>query len=75
MDISDNIAQKINLNKCYICNKNLSLFFFNCKCEKNFCLKHQLPELHNCSFNFKELGKDKLKLDNPLINAEKVKSF
>ena len=37
------------------CKKKIS--FANkitCRCGKNFCIKHSLPECHNCEFNFKE---------------------
>lgn len=33
--------------KCSIC-KKLSVIMFTCKCEKNVCLKHRMPEDHKC---------------------------
>ncbi len=37
------------------CNKKLKLIELNltCKCEKNYCLFHRLPEKHNCTFDYK----------------------
>lgn len=51
--------------RCSVCNKK-SLMMFDCKCNKKFCNKHRLPEVHNCDYDFK-LDKDKMKINNPKI--------
>lgn len=56
--------------KCQKCKKKCFISF-KCKCEKIFCTKCKLPEDHNCTFNFKEAGKDKLK--QQLIKVENNK--
>jgi predicted nucleic acid binding AN1-type Zn finger protein len=33
--------------RCELCKKK-SIINFKCKCKKNHCIKHQLPEHHNC---------------------------
>ena len=33
------------------CNKKLKLTDMECRCKKRYCLKHRLPETHNCDFN------------------------
>lgn len=38
--------------RCFHCNKK-SMIVTMCKCEKHFCLKHNQPEDHNCSYDFK----------------------
>ena len=38
------------------CNKKIGLLSFQCKCGLSFCVKHKLPELHNCTFNHKSEG-------------------
>ncbi len=59
-DVSNN---KIKLNpiennktikkkRCFHCNKK-SLYVSMCKCGEVFCLNHNQPETHNCSFNYK----------------------
>jgi predicted nucleic acid binding AN1-type Zn finger protein len=65
--IEDN--KKITNNKCYhtSCNAKLKLTDFDCKCTNRFCMKHRMPELHNCSYDFK---KDKIQLIK--VVAEKV---
>jgi hypothetical protein len=61
-------------NKCIYneCNKKLKLTDFPCRCNKLFCCIHRLPENHKCDYNFKENGKNKLRLDNPICSGEKI---
>ena len=74
--MSENINnQNLNTNKCYHCNKKLKTLFFTCKCKYTFCLNHQIPELHNCTFDFKKQFKEELKKNNPIIEPSKIKSF
>lgn len=57
-EISNKVTlEPINIKKtikkrCFHCNKK-SMIVTMCKCENYFCLKHNQPEEHNCSFNFK----------------------
>jgi len=51
--------------RCYLCNKK-TLLIFDCKCDGKFCNKHRLPEVHNCTYDFKT-DKEKLKINNPKI--------
>ena len=53
MDLSNNKILNNKISRCEMCNKKLTLLSFTCKCKKKFCLDHQLPELHQCLFNFK----------------------
>ena len=36
------------------CKKKLFLSDLICRCKKFHCMKHRLPELHNCTYNFKD---------------------
>ncbi len=58
-----------NTNKCShsTCNTKLKLTDFDCRCSNRFCMKHRLPESHDCSYDFK---KDKIQLIK--VVAEKV---
>ncbi len=58
-----------NTNKCShtTCNAKLKLTDFDCRCSNRFCMKHRMPESHNCSYDFK---KDKINLVK--VVAEKV---
>jgi predicted nucleic acid binding AN1-type Zn finger protein len=68
---SNNIIEnnKKNNNKCYhiSCNAKLKLTDFDCRCNNKFCVKHRMPESHDCSYDFK---KDKINLIK--VVADKV---
>ena len=42
----------IKKKRCFHCKKK-SLYVTLCKCGQSFCLSHNKPEIHNCSFNHK----------------------
>ena len=42
--------------KCKYCNKKLPLIYFTCKCNNLYCIKHQLPHVHNCNYDYKDLS-------------------
>jgi len=72
MDASFNLNTK---ERCAICNKKINLLNFSCKCNKKFCLNHQIPEKHNCIFDYKNMAKENLKKNNPIIIPDKIKTF
>jgi len=39
--------------KCIVCKKKLQLTDHKCRCGIIFCIKHRLPEQHNCTYDFK----------------------
>tara|TARA_B100000902_G_scaffold324657_1_gene318916 strand:+ start:70 stop:333 length:264 start_codon:yes stop_codon:yes gene_type:complete len=56
------------------CKKKLTIVEINmglCRCNKNFCIKHRLPEKHSCSFNY-IIDKDTFIKDNLCINPKVV---
>ena len=55
---------------CSKCKKK-SMIVFNCRCGKEFCTKHKQPEDHNCTFDFKNYGKEKIKINNPKVTNNK----
>jgi predicted nucleic acid binding AN1-type Zn finger protein len=62
--------------KCYYdgCNNKINklmLITCKCRCDNYFCLKHNLPELHNCTFNFfTNEDKEKFIEDNKVIKKK-----
>ncbi len=52
---------------CVHCKKK-SVILIHCKCDNQYCIKHQLPEKHNCTFVFEKHVIEKLpptkKIDN-----------
>lgn len=64
------------MSRCNNCNKKLNIVNFSCSCEhKNLCAKCRYPEDHNCTFNFKEVGKKLLEINNPKVIADKLEKI
>lgn len=62
--------------KCSICSKKISHGMeFICRCNKLVCMKHRLPETHDCSFDYKMFGKEILKKENPMVGGDKLNKF
>jgi len=60
-----------------MCNIKISILdeiISRCKCSKFHCIKHRLPELHNCSAinNYKSDGKEQLAKSLVKIGADKI---
>lgn len=59
--------------RCAKCNKKLGvIMIMKCHCEKNFCAKHRYAETHNCSYDFKKIGRQFIAEENPLVIASKI---
>lgn len=54
------------------CNKKIGLLSFECKCGLSFCVKHKLPEVHNCTFNHKNDGIISLKQKLVKVSSNKI---
>lgn len=54
------------------CKKKIGLLSFQCKCGLSFCVKHKLPELHNCTFNHKSEGVLSLKQKLVKVASNKI---
>ena len=50
------------------CKNKLNMMSFNCDCEGKYCLKHRLPEEHNCIYSHKE--KELHILENKLFSQK-----
>ncbi|WZY86612.1 hypothetical protein YC2023_032996 [Brassica napus] len=59
-------------NRCFSCNKKAGVMGFKCKFGSTFCRSHRCPEKHECSFNFKEVGRDVIAKANHVIKEDKV---
>ena len=63
---------EIKPDRCQVCNKKLKTCVLECKCKKVFCSAHISNTAHNCSFDYKALGKELIKKQNPKIVFEKL---
>lgn len=62
-------------NRCGCCKKKVGLTGFVCKCGATFCGTHRYPEKHECSFDFKVVGRDAISKHNPVVKADKIQRF
>lgn len=62
-------------NRCLVCRKRVGLTGFKCRCGTTFCGTHRYPEQHNCTFDFKTLGREEIARANPLVKAEKLEKI
>ncbi|ONK77757.1 uncharacterized protein A4U43_C02F10220 [Asparagus officinalis] len=59
-------------NRCSCCRKKVGLTGFRCRCGELFCSRHRYSETHDCSFDYKALGREEISKANPLIRAAKI---
>ncbi|XP_015928890.1 AN1-type zinc finger protein 6 [Parasteatoda tepidariorum] len=67
--------QKKKKNRCHICKKKVGLTGFPCRCEGLFCSIHRYSNEHNCQFDYKQLGAQEIRKNNPLVVGEKIKKI
>ncbi|XP_055932791.1 protein starmaker-like [Argiope bruennichi] len=58
--------------KCFVCNKKLGLTAFTCRCGGLYCSQHRYDKEHDCNFDYKSMGAEEIRKNNPLIVAEKI---
>ena len=56
--------------RCFQCNKKLSMMSFKCKCGNMYCIAHQIPHTHKCSYNHKQEKIIQIQNNNPKINSK-----
>ena len=66
------VMQKTAVNRCMTCRRRVGLTGFNCRCGSVFCGTHRYPEQHQCTFDFKGMGKEQITKANPVVKAEKL---
>ncbi|RYQ85739.1 zinc finger A20 and AN1 domain-containing stress-associated protein 1-like [Arachis ipaensis] len=71
-DISTNNNNNATKKRCKRCNKKVGLIGFECRCGDLFCGRHRYPEVHECEFNFKDIGRNILTKQNPLCIRDKL---
>jgi hypothetical protein len=60
--------------KCPTCKKKLTLVEqqMQCRCKKSHCGKHRLAASHDCTYNYIDSTKEKLKESMPAVTFNKV---
>ncbi|GBM32463.1 AN1-type zinc finger protein 5 [Araneus ventricosus] len=58
--------------RCFVCNKKLGLTAFTCRCGGLYCSQHRYDREHDCTFDYKSMGAEEIRKNNPQIVAEKI---
>lgn len=74
-DDSQPKTQKKKKNRCNICRRKVGLTGFECRCGGLFCSLHRYSNEHNCTFDYKELGAQEIRKNNPLVVGEKIQKI
>lgn len=71
----DKDGAKKKKNKCQMCKKKVGLTGFTCRCEGLFCSVHRYSNEHHCTFDYRELGAEEIRRNNPVIKGEKIQKI
>merc|ERR1719430_2234385 len=65
---------KVKTDRCSgtDCKKKIGITGFACRCRLFFCPLHRYSDKHNCTFDYKALGKYEIAAANPIIAPEKI---
>lgn len=62
-------------HRCGHCRKRLSLVYFTCRCGADLCAAHLAADQHLCTFDFKAAARERIRLENPVVEFEKVSAI
>ncbi|CAN7008374.1 unnamed protein product [Brassica rapa subsp. trilocularis] len=61
--------------RCLTCRRRVGITGFRCRCGFVFCGTHRYAEQHECTFDFKRVGKEKIAKANPIVKADKLEKI
>lgn len=64
-----------SVNRCHSCRRRVGLTGFRCRCGELFCGAHRYSDRHDCSYDYKAVGRDAIARDNPVVRAAKIVRF
>ncbi|KAM9365645.1 AN1-type zinc finger protein 4 isoform 2-T2 [Pholidichthys leucotaenia] len=66
-------TKKKSSKHCFLCGKKTGLATsYECRCGHNFCASHRYAEAHDCTYDYKSVGRRFLQETNPLISGPKL---
>ncbi|GJN15796.1 hypothetical protein PR202_gb02737 [Eleusine coracana subsp. coracana] len=68
-------SSRSSVNRCHSCRKRVGLTGFRCRCGELFCGAHRYSDRHDCSFDYKSVGRDAIARENPVVRAAKIVRF
>ena len=71
--VNEEKTKKYKSERCNQCKKKLKMMSFTCKCGLNFCVAHQNPYSHNCSYDYKTEKCKIIKDNNPKLGSKLTK--
>ncbi|XP_022734737.1 zinc finger A20 and AN1 domain-containing stress-associated protein 5-like [Durio zibethinus] len=71
---NDPAAEKKVVNRCSCsgCRKRVGLTGFRCRCGELFCAEHRYSDRHDCSYDYKTVGREAIARENPVVKAAKI---
>mmetsp|Transcript_20204 Transcript_20204/g.50539 ORF Transcript_20204/g.50539 Transcript_20204/m.50539 type:complete len:170 (+) Transcript_20204:36-545(+) len=61
--------------RCASCCKKVGLTGFVCRCGATFCGVHRYSDKHECTFDYKQAGREQLSKANPVVEAAKLEKI
>lgn len=70
-------SEKKKRSRCVLesCKRKVGLTGFDCRCGGLYCWEHRYSDKHNCKFDYKELGQDQIRKNNPIVVGEKIQKI
>ncbi|XP_039498996.1 zinc finger A20 and AN1 domain-containing stress-associated protein 6 [Drosophila santomea] len=69
-------AQDSAKKRCDKCGKKLGLTGgFPCRCGGTYCAVHRYSDRHECNFDYREMGANEIRRDNPVVVASKLRKL
>lgn len=70
-------SDKRKRNRCSYdsCKRKVGLTGFDCRCGGLYCWEHRYSDKHDCKFDYKELGQDQIRKNNPIVVGEKIQKI
>ncbi|KAK6120794.1 hypothetical protein DH2020_023487 [Rehmannia glutinosa] len=60
------------VNRCSGCRRKVGLTGFRCRCGELFCADHRYSDRHDCSYDYKTVGREAIMRENPVVKAAKI---
>lgn len=71
----DNDSKAKKKNRCVLCRKKVGLTGFECRCGGLYCGIHRYSDKHNCTFDYRQLGAQEIRRNNPVVIGEKIQKI
>jgi hypothetical protein len=70
-------SDKKKRSRCSLdsCKRKVGLTGFDCRCGGLYCWENRYSDKLDCQFDYKELGQDKIRKQNPIVVGEKIKKI